>query len=39
MLFVRNPTGVSHAPAEHAERDDCVAGVQALARVVQDLAG
>ncbi|MFP4636079.1 MAG: allantoate amidohydrolase, partial [Nitriliruptoraceae bacterium] len=23
MLFVRNPTGVSHAPDEHAERDDC----------------
>jgi N-carbamoyl-L-amino-acid hydrolase len=31
MLFVRNPTGVSHAPAEHADTDDCVAGVQALA--------
>ena len=38
MLFVRNPTGVSHSPAEHAERDDCVAGVDALARVVEDLA-
>ena len=24
MLFVRNPTGVSHSPAEHAERDDCL---------------
>lgn len=31
MLFVRNPTGVSHAPGEHAETDDCVAGVHALA--------
>lgn len=31
MLFVRNPTGVSHAPDEHAETDDCVAGVHALA--------
>jgi N-carbamoyl-L-amino-acid hydrolase len=31
MLFVRNPTGVSHAPGEFAEVDDCVAGVQALA--------
>lgn len=31
MLFVRNPTGISHAPGEHAEADDCVAGVQALA--------
>jgi N-carbamoyl-L-amino-acid hydrolase len=39
MLFVRNPTGVSHSPAEHAERDDCLAGVAALAHVVADLAG
>ena len=27
MLFVRNPTGVSHSPAEFAAEDDCVAGV------------
>lgn len=39
MLFVRNPTGVSHAPDEHAERDDCLAGVGALADVLVDLAG
>lgn len=39
MLFVRNPTGVSHSPHEHAERDDCLAGVDALTRVVEDLAG
>ncbi|HEV2088296.1 MAG TPA: allantoate amidohydrolase [Cryptosporangiaceae bacterium] len=39
MLFVRNPTGVSHAPDEHAERDDCLAGVRALAGVVTELAG
>jgi len=39
MVFVRNPTGVSHSPAEFAERDDCLAGVQALARVIEDLAG
>jgi N-carbamoyl-L-amino-acid hydrolase len=39
MLFVRNPTGISHSPAEHAERDDCLAGVAALATVVQELAG
>ncbi len=39
MLFVRNPTGVSHAPSEHAERDDCLAGVDALARVLADLVG
>lgn len=38
MLFVRNPTGVSHSPAEHAEPDDCLAGVDALARVVRELA-
>jgi len=38
MLFVRNPTGVSHSPAEHAEPADCAAGVAALARVVQALA-
>lgn len=38
MLFVRNPTGVSHAPAEHAERDDCVTGIIALADVMEELA-
>lgn len=37
MLFVRNPTGVSHSPAEHAEPDDCEAGVTALAAVLADL--
>ena len=37
MLFVRNPTGVSHSPAEHAEDDDCDAGVEALADVLADL--
>jgi len=38
MLFVRNPTGVSHSPAEHAEPADCQAGVRALAAVLEDLA-
>ena len=38
MLFVRNPTGISHSPAEFAELDDCLAGVDALAAVLQDLA-
>ncbi|GAA2572930.1 allantoate amidohydrolase [Actinomadura fulvescens] len=38
MLFVRNPTGVSHAPSEYAEEDDCLAGVEALATVLNDLA-
>ncbi|MFI7616921.1 allantoate amidohydrolase [Nonomuraea terrae] len=37
MLFVRNPTGVSHSPQEHAERADCEAGVVALADVLEDL--
>ncbi|WP_211658236.1 allantoate amidohydrolase [Phytoactinopolyspora halophila] len=37
MLFVRNPTGVSHAPDELAERDDCLAGVSALARCLAEL--
>jgi N-carbamoyl-L-amino-acid hydrolase len=39
MLFVRNPTGVSHSPAEHADLADCLAGVAALAAVLADLAG
>ncbi|MEU1514423.1 allantoate amidohydrolase [Streptomyces sp. NPDC005811] len=38
MLFVRNPTGVSHSPAESAAEDDCVAGVHALADVLEGLA-
>jgi N-carbamoyl-L-amino-acid hydrolase len=39
MLFVRNPTGVSHSPAEFAERDDCLAGVEALTKAIRELAG
>jgi N-carbamoyl-L-amino-acid hydrolase len=38
MLFVRNPSGVSHSPAEHAGHADCEAGVVALAAVLEDLA-
>jgi beta-ureidopropionase / N-carbamoyl-L-amino-acid hydrolase len=37
MLFVRNRTGISHAPAEHADMDDCLTGVQALASVLMEL--
>jgi N-carbamoyl-L-amino-acid hydrolase len=37
MLFVRNPTGISHSPSEHAEEDDCVAGIEALADVLREL--
>ena len=39
MLFVRNPTGVSHSPREHAELSDCLEGVQALTTVLENLAG
>ncbi|MGI8882140.1 MAG: allantoate amidohydrolase [Jatrophihabitans sp.] len=38
MLFVRNPTGVSHSPAEHADEIDCEAGVAALTAVLTDLS-
>jgi N-carbamoyl-L-amino-acid hydrolase len=38
MLFVRNPTGVSHSPAEHATDEDCAEGVQALAALLHELA-
>jgi N-carbamoyl-L-amino-acid hydrolase len=38
MLFVRNPTGVSHSPAESAAEDDCLTGVTALADVLEGLA-
>lgn len=37
MVFVRNPTGVSHSPDEHAEVADCLAGVGALADVLAEL--
>ena len=39
MLFVRNPTGISHSPAEHADLADCEVGVRALAAVLESLAG
>jgi beta-ureidopropionase / N-carbamoyl-L-amino-acid hydrolase len=38
MLFVRNPTGVSHSPQEHAETEDCLAGVVALADTLERLS-
>ncbi|SDJ84157.1 N-carbamoyl-L-amino-acid hydrolase [Lentzea albidocapillata subsp. violacea] len=37
MLFVRNPTGVSHAPEEFAEQADVDAGVRALAATIEHL--
>jgi N-carbamoyl-L-amino-acid hydrolase len=39
MLYVRNPTGVSHSPDEHAPDADCAAGVDALVTVLRELAG
>ncbi|MFY1668733.1 allantoate amidohydrolase [Plantactinospora sp. WMMB334] len=38
MLFVRNPTGVSHSPAESASDDDCAEGVRRLADLLTELA-
>ena len=37
MLFVRNPTGVSHSPDELAETADCLAGAEALATALEEL--
>ncbi|WP_032368283.1 allantoate amidohydrolase [Rhodococcoides fascians] len=37
MLFVRNPTGISHAPEEHVEDVDAETGAVALADVLTDL--
>jgi N-carbamoyl-L-amino-acid hydrolase len=39
MLFVRNPSGISHSPQEHVEPEDCHRGVEALVRVARELAG
>jgi N-carbamoyl-L-amino-acid hydrolase len=38
MLLVRNPTGVSHSPEEHAEESDAAAGVAALTEVLRTAA-
>ena len=37
MLFVRNPTGISHSPEESVEEDDADRGAIALADVLADL--
>jgi N-carbamoyl-L-amino-acid hydrolase len=37
MLFVRNPTGVSHSPQEHASLEDCETAVTALAAILEEL--
>ncbi|MBB4685899.1 allantoate amidohydrolase [Amycolatopsis jiangsuensis] len=38
MLYVRNPTGISHAPDEFAEDADVAAGARALTEVLERLA-
>jgi N-carbamoyl-L-amino-acid hydrolase len=37
MLFVRNPSGISHSPEEHVEDADADRGAHALADVLADL--
>ncbi len=37
MLFVRNPTGISHSPEEYADTADCLSGVEALADALEVL--
>ena len=39
MLFVRNPTGVSHSPEEHVEDADAEIGAVALADALTELVG
>jgi acetylornithine deacetylase/succinyl-diaminopimelate desuccinylase-like protein len=38
MLFVRNPTGISHHPDEHSSEADCLAACAVLAAALADLA-
>jgi beta-ureidopropionase / N-carbamoyl-L-amino-acid hydrolase len=37
MLFVRNPSGISHSPEEHVEDADAETGAAALAKVLGEL--
>lgn len=37
MLFVRNPTGVSHSPHETATAADCAAGAESLRVVLENM--
>jgi beta-ureidopropionase / N-carbamoyl-L-amino-acid hydrolase len=39
MIFVRNPSGVSHAPEEAVRPEDTALGVRSLAAVLADLCG
>ena len=38
MVFVRNPSGISHAPAEEVALDDAAVAATALLRAVEELA-
>jgi N-carbamoyl-L-amino-acid hydrolase len=38
MVFVRNPTGISHHPDEHASEQDCLAACATLAGALLQLA-
>ena len=37
MVYIRNPTGISHSPEEQVERDDADLAATALADVLEDL--
>ncbi len=37
MMFVRNPTGISHSPEEFAPMADCLSGVEAMADALEVL--
>ena len=39
MIFVRNPSGVSHSPEETVRPEDTALGVRSLAAVLADLCG
>jgi N-carbamoyl-L-amino-acid hydrolase len=39
MVFVRNPTGASHTPAEGAAMEDCVAAAAVLAETLAGIVG
>jgi N-carbamoyl-L-amino-acid hydrolase len=39
MIFVRNPTGISHAAGEASERADCLLGIEGLAAALSAAAG
>jgi N-carbamoyl-L-amino-acid hydrolase len=38
MVFVRNPTGVSHSPHEHVDLEDAAAAATVMLRAVEKLA-